>query len=154
LPTPAQGALAFEQVNFRYPTRPDTAALDNFDLTVQPGERIALVGPSGAGKTTVFQLLLRFYDPYSGKVRIDGVPISDADPAAVRNRIALVPQDPIIFATSVLENVRYARPEADLDAVKRACCAAYADEFVCRLPSRLSVTTAKCLSATSVLSQL
>ena len=134
LPTPAQGALAFEQVNFRYPTRPDTAALDNFDLTVQPGERIALVGPSGAGKTTVFQLLLRFYDPYSGKVRIDGVPISDADPAAVRNRIALVPQDPIIFATSVLENVRYARPEADLDAVKRACCAAYADEFVCRLP--------------------
>lgn len=134
LPTPAQGALAFEQVNFRYPTRPDTAALDNFDLTVQPGERIALVGPSGAGKTTVFQLLLRFYDPYSGKVRIDGVPISDADPAAVRSRIALVPQDPIIFATSVLENVRYARPEADLDAVKRACCAAYADEFVCRLP--------------------
>jgi ATP-binding cassette subfamily B protein len=134
LPIPAQGSIAFDQVNFRYPTRPDTAALDNFDLTVRPGERIALVGPSGAGKTTVFQLLLRFYDPYSGKVCIDGVPISDADPAAVRSRIALVPQDPIIFATSVLENVRYARPDANLDAVEKACTAAYADEFVRHLP--------------------
>ena len=99
-----------------------------------PGENVALVGPSGAGKTTVFQLLLRFYDPQSGTVRIDGVDLRSADPRDLRARLAVVPQDPVIFATSVLENVRYGRPEASEAEVRAACEAAYADEFVKELP--------------------
>ncbi|MCX9156232.1 ABC transporter transmembrane domain-containing protein [Niveibacterium sp. 24ML] len=131
---PPRGEVRFEQVNFRYPSRPDTAALDDFSLAVSPGETVALVGPSGAGKTTVFQMLLRFYDPASGIITIDGVPLHQADPRAVRERIALVPQEPVIFAMSVLENVRYARPQATLAEVRAACEAAYADEFVKNLP--------------------
>ncbi len=134
LPVPPRGEIAIEAATFHYPSRPDAAALEDFTLKVRPGERVALVGPSGAGKTTVFQLLLRFYDPQVGAVRIDGIDVRDADPAAVRQRIALVPQDPVIFAASVLDNVRYGRPEADEDQVRAACEAAYATEFVERLP--------------------
>ncbi len=134
LPAKPRGEIVFEDVNFRYPSRPDTPALANFSLAVSPGESVALVGPSGAGKTTVFQLLLRFYDPQSGRLCLDGVPLSDADPLAVRNCMALVPQEAVIFATSVLENVRYARPEASAEEVRAACAAAYADDFVNQLP--------------------
>ena len=134
LPVPPLGTVAFEQVHFRYPSRPDVPALDDFTLHVGRGERVALVGPSGAGKTTVFQMLLRFYDPAAGRVCIDGVPLPNADPAAIRARLALVPQEAVIFAVSVLENVRYARPEASLAEVERACRAAFADEFIARLP--------------------
>ncbi|MCX7149790.1 MAG: ABC transporter transmembrane domain-containing protein [Rhodocyclales bacterium] len=134
LPVRPRGEIAFEGVNFRYPSRPDTPALADFSLAVSPGESVALVGPSGAGKTTVFQLLLRFYDPQSGSLCLDGVPLSAADPLAVRRCIALVPQEAVIFATSVLENVRYARPDASPDDVRAACAAAYADDFVSQLP--------------------
>ena len=134
MPSPPRGEVAIDAVTFHYPSRPDTAALDAFSLAVRPGERVALVGPSGAGKTTVFQLLLRFYDPQEGAVRIDGVDVRDADPADVRRRIAVVPQDPVIFAASVLDNVRYGRPEATEADVRAACEAAYATEFVERLP--------------------
>lgn len=134
LPEPPQGALIFEHVRFHYPTRPDTPALIDFDLRIAPGENIALVGASGAGKTTVFQLLLRFYDPQSGRLCIDGVPLAEADPVAIRARIALVPQEPVIFAASVTENVRYGRPDASPEAVKTACEAAFADGFIQTLP--------------------
>ncbi len=134
LPEPARGAIDFERVSFRYPSRPDVPALADFDLSVAPGETVALVGPSGAGKTTVFQLLLRFYDPEAGVVRLDGLPLAAADPQALRRRIALVSQEAVIFAASVAENVRYARPDASLDEVRAACVAAFADEFIERLP--------------------
>lgn len=135
LPSPARGEIVFERVGFSYPGRLDQPALDEFSLDIRRGETVALVGPSGAGKSTVFQLLLRFYDPASGVISIDGVPIHAADPHAIRSRIALVPQEPVIFATSVLENVRYARPTATLDEVRQACVGAWADEFVRQLPS-------------------
>ena len=134
LPAKPRGEIVFEDVSFRYPSRPDTPALANFSLAVSPGESVALVGPSGAGKTTVFQLLLRFYDPQSGRLCLDGVPLAAADPLAVRNCMALVPQEAVIFATSVLENVRYARPDACTEDVRAACAAAYADDFVNQLP--------------------
>ncbi|MBX3647007.1 MAG: ATP-binding cassette domain-containing protein [Rhodocyclaceae bacterium] len=134
LPARPRGALAFAGVNFHYPSRPDTPALADFSLAVAPGESVALVGPSGAGKTTVFQLLLRFYDPQAGRISLDGVALAAADPQAVRRSIALVPQEAVIFAASVLENVRYARPEASAEDVRAACDAAYADEFVRQLP--------------------
>ena len=134
LPLPARGAVRFENVTFHYPSRPDVPALKSFSLTVKPGERLALVGPSGAGKTTVFQLLLRYYDPQQGRVLLDGIDITAADPREVRGRIALVPQDPVIFAESVLENVRYGRPDATDDEVRKALADAYAAEFVDRLP--------------------
>ena len=134
LPTPAAGRVSIEGVTFRYPSRRDAPALAELSLAIEPGERVALVGPSGAGKTTVFQLLLRFHDPDLGKVSIDGVDIRHADPQAVRRRIALVPQDPVIFAASVRENVRYARPDASNAEVHTACEAAHAVEFVERLP--------------------
>ena len=135
LPLPARGTVAFDRVGFRYPSRPDTPALDEFTLDVAAGENVALVGPSGAGKTTVFQLLLRFYDPQSGTVRVDGVDVRDADPRNVRSRLAVVPQDPVIFAASVLENVRYGRPEATEAEVRAACEAAFAAEFIGELPN-------------------
>jgi ATP-binding cassette subfamily B protein len=134
LPEPARGTVAFDGVTFHYPSRPDHAALDRFGLDVRAGERVALVGPSGAGKTTVFQLLLRFYDPQSGVVRVDGVDLTEADPRAIRERLALVPQDPVIFASSVEDNVRYGRPDASDADVHAACEAAYATEFIERLP--------------------
>jgi ATP-binding cassette subfamily B protein len=136
MPVPARGTVDFDAVTFRYPSRPDTAALTVFSLSVEPGEKIALVGPSGAGKTTVFALLLRFYDPQEGAVRIDGVDLKSVDPIEARQRLAVVPQDPVIFAASVLENVRYGRPEASDADVRAACDAAYATEFVDRLPER------------------
>ena len=134
LPEPARGEIVLEQVRFHYPTRPDVPALDDFCLTVNPGETVALVGPSGSGKSTVFQLLLRFYDPEAGVLRIDGVPLQNADPLALRRHIALVSQEAVIFAASVADNVRYARPEASLDDVRAACAAAFADEFIDKLP--------------------
>ena len=134
LPEPSTGTVAFEHVTFHYPSRLDHAALAEFSLDVRAGEKVALVGPSGAGKTTVLQLLMRFYDAQSGTVRLDGVDVTKTDPRALRRRLALVPQDPVIFAASVAENVRYGRPEASDDDVKKACVAAYADEFIARLP--------------------
>ena len=138
LPEPAQGRLAFEDVRFHYPSRPDTPALDRFTLEVAPGEVVALVGPSGAGKTTVFQLLLRFYDPSSGRVVIDGVDARAADPRELRRRVAVVAQDPVIFASSVLENVRYGRPDASDEEVRDALAMANALDFVMRLPEGLA----------------
>jgi ATP-binding cassette subfamily B protein len=134
LPEPGRGEIRFEHVSFRYPSRPDTPALDGFDLAVRPGETVAFVGPSGAGKSTTFQLLLRFYDPQSGRVRIDGVDIAAADPQAVRQRIGLVPQDTVLFAASARENIRYGRPGASDAEVEAAARAAAADEFIRRLP--------------------
>jgi ATP-binding cassette subfamily B protein len=129
--------IHFDGVRFAYPARPDTPALERFTLRVAPGERIALVGPSGAGKSTVFALLLRFYDPQQGAVRIGGVDVREMDPRAARRLVAVVPQDPVIFAASVLENVRYGRPEATREAVMAACERACALEFVERLPQGL-----------------
>ncbi len=134
LPSPPRGQVAFESVTFHYPTRPDRPALEGIDLAVAPGERVALVGPSGAGKTTVFQLLLRFYDPGAGRVFFDGVDLRDADPADLRARIGLVPQDPVIFAAGAGENIRFGRPEANDDEVRAAASAANATEFIDRLP--------------------
>jgi ATP-binding cassette, subfamily B, bacterial len=133
-PRPADGRVEFENVEFRYPTRPDQAALKAFSLAVNPGETVALVGPSGAGKTTVFQLLLRFYDPKSGVVRLDGVALADADPEEARARIGLVPQDAVIFSSDVAENIRYGRPDASDAEVRAAADAAHALEFIEKLP--------------------
>jgi len=133
LPAPPQGRIAIDRVLFHYPSRPQSPALEDFSLAVAPGEHVALVGPSGAGKTTVFQLLLRFYDPDSGSVRIDGVDAREAQPRELRRRVAVVTQDPVIFATSVLENVRYGRPEASVAEVRSALEAACALEFTERL---------------------
>jgi ATP-binding cassette subfamily B protein len=138
LPQPPRGTVAFERVTFAYPSRPEAPALVEVNLSIAAGERVALVGPSGAGKTSLFQLLLRFYDPQAGAVRIDGVDVARADPQAVRTRLALVPQEPVIFAASVLENVRYGRPQASDDDVRAACEAAYATEFIDRLPQGLA----------------
>jgi ATP-binding cassette subfamily B protein len=134
LPTPGRGEIRFEDVSFRYPSRPEAKALDGFDLTVRPGETVAFVGPSGAGKSTAFQLLLRFYDPTDGRILIDSVDMAHADPAAVRGRIGLVPQDTVLFAASARENIRYGRPGASDAEVEAAARAAAADEFLRRLP--------------------
>jgi ATP-binding cassette subfamily B protein len=121
-------------VRLRYPSRPDRPALDGVSLAVEPGETVALVGPSGAGKTTLFQLALRFRDPDAGRVLLDGVDLRAADPAAIRARIGLVPQDPVIFGADVFENIRYGRPEATDDEVRAAARAADAEGFVEALP--------------------
>lgn len=134
LPMPSRGAVDFDAVTFRYPSRPDVAALDGFSLKVAPGETIALVGPSGAGKSTVLQLLLRFYDPAAGVIRFDGVDLRDLDPKALRGALGLVPQDPLIFGLNAWENIRYGRPGASDAEVRAAADAAHATEFLDRLP--------------------
>ncbi len=138
LPVPARGEVAFDDVTFHYPSRPDRPALDRFTLRVAPGETVALVGPSGAGKTTVFGLLLRFYDVDTGAVLVDGVDVRAADPAEVRARLALVPQDPVIFAASAAENILYGRPDASPAEVRAAAEAAAAAEFLDALPQGLA----------------
>jgi ATP-binding cassette subfamily B protein len=134
LPLPACGEVAFETVRFAYPTRPETLVLDGVSLRVKAGEKIAIVGPSGAGKSTIFHLLLRFYDPLGGAITFDGVRITEADPAELRARIALVPQDAIVFGASAADNIRFGRPDASDADVKRAAEQALADDFIQRLP--------------------
>ncbi|GAA0735248.1 ATP-binding cassette domain-containing protein [Sphingomonas sp. ABOLD] len=137
LPSPAEGAIAFDAVTFRYPTRPEVSALQDFSLFVAPGETVAVVGPSGAGKSTLFQLLQRFYDPESGEIRIDGVAVPKADPAEVRARIAMVPQETVIFAASARDNLRYGAWDASDEAIWAAAEAANAAEFLRSLPDGL-----------------
>jgi ATP-binding cassette subfamily B protein len=133
-PTTKRGEIEFNNVTFRYPSRPDTSALENFSLQVSPGETIAFVGPSGAGKSTTFQLLLRFYDPSSGVLSIDGVNLAEAKPEEIRERIGLVPQETVLFGASARENIRYGRPGATDEEIEAAAAAAAADEFIRRLP--------------------
>lgn len=134
LPTPTRGAIRFQDVTFRYPSRSDVAALAQFSLEIPPGETVALVGPSGAGKSTVFNLLLRFYDPQAGLVALDGVDLTHVDPHELRSRIGFVAQDPDMFGATVAENIRYGRPAASDEAVARAAEAAGALEFIRQLP--------------------
>ncbi|MCK1638629.1 ABC transporter ATP-binding protein/permease [Bradyrhizobium sp. 157] len=134
LPQPARGDVGFENVSFAYPARPDVLAVDNVSLSVKAGEKVAIVGPSGAGKSTLFHLLLRFYDPAKGTISLDGVPIKSADPLDVRSRIALVPQDSVVFAASARENIRFGRPDATDAEVERAADLAHATEFLRKLP--------------------
>lgn len=134
LPAPVKGAIAFEAVHFQYPARPETSALDGVDLRVKPGETVALVGPSGAGKTTILQLILRFYDPQQGRVTLDGIDLRDMTRSAFRRAIALVPQDPVIFGTTARENIRFGRPEATDAEIEEAAKAAAAHEFLTALP--------------------
>jgi ATP-binding cassette subfamily B protein len=137
LPQPAQGRVSFEHVIFRYPTRPEVSALHDFSLAIEPGETVAVVGPSGAGKSTLFQLIQRFYDPESGVVRVDGVALPSADPAEVRGRIAMVPQETVIFAASARDNLRYGRWDASDDQLWTAAESANAAEFLRKLPQGL-----------------
>jgi ATP-binding cassette subfamily B protein len=134
LPAPSKGGIVFENVTFHYPSRPEDKALVDFSLKLAPGEAVALVGPSGAGKSTVFQLMFRFFDPQKGRILFDGTDIAAVDPQAYRKRISLVSQDPVIFSGSVADNIRYGRPEADEDDIRRAAEAAAADEFIRGLP--------------------
>ncbi len=137
LPEPAQGAIDFDHVTFRYPTRPEVSALQDFTLSVAPGETVAVVGPSGAGKSTLFQLVQRFYDPEAGEVRVDGVALPKADPGAVRARMAMVPQETVIFAASARDNLRYGRWDATEEQIWQAAEAANAAEFLRELPQGL-----------------
>ena len=137
LPLPPRGKLAFEGVTFRYPTRPEQAALADFSLTVEPGETVAIVGPSGAGKSTLFQLAERFYDPQAGTIKLDGVALTMADPAEIRQRMALVPQEGILFAASARDNLRYGNWEASEEAIWQAARDANAEEFLRDLPDGL-----------------
>jgi ATP-binding cassette subfamily B protein len=134
LPEPPRGEVAFVAVRFAYPVRPDARVLDDATFAVKPGEKVAIVGPSGAGKSTLFALITRFYDPQGGVVRFDGVPVNEADPQALRARIATVPQDVAIFAATVAENIRYGRPDATDAEVIAAAKMAHADEFIVRMP--------------------
>jgi ATP-binding cassette subfamily B protein len=134
LPTPARGALRFEGVRFAYPSRPAAPALDGLDFAIEPGETVALVGPSGAGKSTVLNLAMRFRDPQNGRVLFDGVDVAACDPALLRARIALVPQEPAIFAADVAANIAFGRPGASAAEVRTAAEAAQAAEFISRLP--------------------
>ena len=140
LPSPPRGEVVFDTVEFAYPTRQDAPALHGLSFRVAPGETIAIVGPSGAGKSTVFQLLMRFYDPQGGAVRLDGVSIRDADPAQLRDRFALVPQDPIIFGASIAENIRYGRNDAPMEDVHEAAERAAAAEFIANLDKGYETT--------------
>jgi ATP-binding cassette subfamily B protein len=134
LPAPARGEVRFQDVRFAYPTRLETNVLDGVSFAVRPGEKVAIVGPSGAGKSTIFHLILRFYDPSQGRVTFDGVAITDADPRELRRHIALVPQDSVVFAASVAENIRFGRPDATDAEIEKAAELAHASEFVRRLP--------------------
>ncbi|MDG1463431.1 MAG: ABC transporter transmembrane domain-containing protein [Gammaproteobacteria bacterium] len=136
LPLPHQrlGSVVFENVGFSYPSRPDQPAINDFSIAIKPGETVAFVGPSGAGKSTTFHLLLRFYDPKSGLLKIDGVDIAEADPVEVRGRIGVVPQETVIFGTSAMQNIRYGRPEATDEEVVAAAKAAAAHEFIEQMP--------------------
>jgi ATP-binding cassette subfamily B protein len=134
LPEPARGALTFDNVSFLYPTRPDDKAVHELSLAIAPGETIAVVGPSGAGKSTLFQLALRFYDPQEGRVTLDGIDLRDADPAAIRKRIAFVPQESVLFAASAKDNLRYGRWDASDAEIEDAAKAANAHEFIVQLP--------------------
>jgi ATP-binding cassette subfamily B protein len=137
LPEPARGSLSFRNVTFRYPARPETAALRDFTLEIEPGETIAIVGPSGAGKSTIFQLVERFYDPQGGTIRLDGVPLTSADPADVRSRIALVPQDGVLFSANARDNLRYGKWDATDADIWDAARAANAETFLRALPQGL-----------------
>lgn len=134
LSQPLRGEIIFDDVHFRYPARPDRLSLSQINLTIKPGETVALVGPSGAGKTTIIQLILRFYDPTSGQVRLDGVNLCDLRRDVFRKVVALVPQDPVVFAASALENIRFGNPEASDEQVYAAARAAVAHEFITQLP--------------------
>ena len=134
LPRPVRGQITLDGVSFRYPTRPDVSALDGVSLSIKPGETVALVGPSGAGKTTVIQLIQRFWDPASGRVTLDGIDLRDMARADFRQAMALVPQDPVIFATTALENIRLGRPDAPPSEVEAAARAAHAHDFITTLP--------------------
>ena len=134
LPRPVRGAIAFEGVRFAYPSRPGVSALNGVDLAVRPGETVALVGPSGAGKTTILQLLMRFYDPQAGRITLDGIDLRDMARGDFRRALALVPQDPVIFAASARENIRFGRPEATDAEVEEAARAAAAHDFLAALP--------------------
>jgi ATP-binding cassette subfamily B protein len=134
LPTPVRGEIGFDQVRFFYPSRPDTAALDDVTLTVAPGETVALVGPSGAGKTSVIQLIQRFYDPEAGQITLDGIPLDTMARSEFRKALALVPQDPVIFAASARDNIRFGRPDATDAEVESAARAAAAHDFIAALP--------------------
>jgi ATP-binding cassette subfamily B protein len=135
LPARVRGDIAFEHVSFRYPSRPDTLALNDYTLSVRSGETVAVVGPSGAGKSTSFQLLLRFYDPQSGRITIDGNDIKRLRPEQLRLQIGFVPQDTVLFGASARENIGYGRPGADDSEIKAAARAAAADQFLRQLPS-------------------
>jgi ATP-binding cassette subfamily B protein len=137
LPSPGRGKLAFEGVTFRYPTRLEVAALEDFSLTIEPGETVAIVGPSGAGKSTLFQLAERFYDPQAGTIKFDGVPITSVDPAELRRRMALVPQEGVLFAASARDNLRYGDWGASDEAIWEAARAANAETFLRELPDGL-----------------
>ncbi|MGR3651082.1 MAG: ABC transporter transmembrane domain-containing protein [Roseovarius sp.] len=134
VPQPVRGAIAFEGVRFAYPARPETPALDDFSLSINPGETVALVGPSGAGKTSVIQLILRFYDPEAGRITLDGVALAEMARHEFRRALALVPQEPAIFAASARENIRFGRPDATDAEIEDAARAAHADDFIARLP--------------------
>ena len=137
MPDPPLGTLDYEDIGFRYPTRQDVAALDHFNLRVKSGETLAVVGPSGAGKSTLFQLALRFYDPQAGAVRLDGVDLREADPAEIRRRIAMVPQETMIFAASARDNLRYGDWQANDDRLWAAAESANAADFLRALPEGL-----------------
>jgi len=134
LPRPVRGEIGFDQVRFFYPSRPETPALDDVTLTVAPGETVALVGPSGAGKTSVIQLIQRFYDPEAGQITLDGIPLNTMARSEFRKALALVPQDPVIFAASARDNIRFGRPDATDAEVESAARAAAAHDFIAALP--------------------